>query len=103
MPKEGRPAYIAPNVPKKRAGAAAVDARPAFIQVCTAPDMHGSHTSICNVSHLQSLPHLLAMLYSTVAVVFASEPMSFVEVADVAGRYKTRSLSQKRQEPCLLH
>ena len=37
VPKEGRPAYIAPNVPKKRAGTAAADARPAFIQVCTAP------------------------------------------------------------------
>lgn len=43
VPKEGRPAYIAPNVPKKRAGAAAADARPAFIQVCTAPDTYGSH------------------------------------------------------------
>lgn len=39
VPKEGRPAYIAPNVPKKKAGVAA-DARPAFIQVCTASDAH---------------------------------------------------------------
>lgn len=39
VPKEGRPAYIAPNVPKKKAGVAA-DARPAFIQVCTASADH---------------------------------------------------------------
>ena len=50
VPKEGRPVYIAPNMPKKRAGTAAPDARPAFIQVRTAPghpqllDIHSSWT-----------------------------------------------------------
>ena len=110
--KEARPAYIAPNVPKKKAESIKDAAPPAFIRVFITPSC-----TFCflwwHLSRFQVVSQQLAVLHPTVVVVQSAMQaaqshtvlMLAMPIADCAlgaNRLKTRSLPPISRGPCLM-